>query len=480
VKRALPIAVAAFLVLLFATCTWRAATQSITHDEALTWQIYLAGPLAPVFDYYDANHHFLSTLLERFSTAVFGVSEFSLRAPTLVAAALYFATAYRLCLLIFGTGPLFALAVLLLTANPLVLDFFVAARGYGLALACFFYALLQMREVRGTPARRLALAGTALALSVAANLTFLVPAFVLGVLFAWSSVRTATPAPQKKRTAGAGPVSLKYFVWPAAAVVLLLFLLAPISTARVADFYAGTDSPLASARNLVECSLAHNPGLSGINDLAAIAAWRRILTLALPALLLAAAVFGLLRGTRDSLLFLAGGTIACSAVVLVAMHYALGVPFPIDRTGIYFLPLAGLVLADSARLLLQAAPRRLAGITVCALGALLAAQYVLQWNTASFLVWRYGADSKQIVERIARERTPGSLVRVGISWQLEPAFNFYRTVRRWTWLGPFDRQSPDGAYDYYVLIANDHALIAARSLRTLYRGPVSQTILARP
>ena len=67
-----------------------------------------------------------------------------------------------------------ALAVALLTLNPLVLDFLVAARGYGIALALFTYALvLLVRWGQNEKDRRpasLVKAGIALGLSVAANL----------------------------------------------------------------------------------------------------------------------------------------------------------------------------------------------------------------------------------------------------------------------------------------------------------------------
>jgi hypothetical protein len=48
---------------LFAVNIYRAWSQSIAHDEAYTYQAYLSGTFANLFDYYDANHHFLYTVL---------------------------------------------------------------------------------------------------------------------------------------------------------------------------------------------------------------------------------------------------------------------------------------------------------------------------------------------------------------------------------------------------------------------------------
>jgi 4-amino-4-deoxy-L-arabinose transferase-like glycosyltransferase len=92
---------------LFATNVYRAATQSIVHDEALTYQFYLSRPSSFLFTFYDANHHFLSTLLMKLSTSLFGYSELSMRLTSLAAGGLYFYTVYQLCLLLFGDGLFF-------------------------------------------------------------------------------------------------------------------------------------------------------------------------------------------------------------------------------------------------------------------------------------------------------------------------------------------------------------------------------------
>ena len=67
------IAARGWLILLFAVSVYRAVTQSIVYDEALTWELYIAGPFSAIFHHFDANHHFLNTLLMRLSTGIFGV-----------------------------------------------------------------------------------------------------------------------------------------------------------------------------------------------------------------------------------------------------------------------------------------------------------------------------------------------------------------------------------------------------------------------
>ena len=141
-----PFRIAALVLLstLLAANFYRAATQSIVHDEALSWQFYLSGPVSAIFQTYTANNHFLATILFRLSITLFGNSEFAMRLPTVLAGAWFFWTVFQLCGLIFGDGWLFLLACAALTLNPILLDFLVAARGYGLAMAGLFWALYQM------------------------------------------------------------------------------------------------------------------------------------------------------------------------------------------------------------------------------------------------------------------------------------------------------------------------------------------------
>ena len=103
-----------------------------------------------------------------------------MRLPTVLAGAWFFWTVFRLCGLIFGDGWLFLLGCAALTLNPILLDFLVAARGYGLAMAGLFWALYQMLcwfQDRSNGAaekslhKRLWKAALGCAIAVAANLT---------------------------------------------------------------------------------------------------------------------------------------------------------------------------------------------------------------------------------------------------------------------------------------------------------------------
>src|ERR1700704_6294257 len=75
----------------------RAAVQSITIDEATTYNIFVFNRR---FLWYAANNHVLNSTMMYAFTRVLGLSQFTARIPALVGAAFYITAAYRLCRLL--------------------------------------------------------------------------------------------------------------------------------------------------------------------------------------------------------------------------------------------------------------------------------------------------------------------------------------------------------------------------------------------
>src|SRR5436305_7915084 len=66
-------------------CAWRAAHQSITHDEAFSYLRFIYGPWSSLWSRYDAANHVLYSFLAKVSVTIFGLSELALRLPAAVA-----------------------------------------------------------------------------------------------------------------------------------------------------------------------------------------------------------------------------------------------------------------------------------------------------------------------------------------------------------------------------------------------------------
>ena len=479
---------------LFLLTSYRAATQSIVHDEAYTWQLYLASPVASLFEHYDANHHFLATLLMRLSTELFGYSELAMRLPALLAAAWYFHTAWRLSAVVLGGGGVSFLCLGLLCGNPLILDFLVAARGYGLALACLPYALCQVVLALGKPepesGKALAKAGAALSLAVMANLTFLLPAAAAAALLLWrlrergKTRQAASPAKKRgMKPPGWGAEAFR-FLAPVGALAVVFFLAAPLHRARGEHFYTGAQSILDSLRSLMAPAFSYQSGLAGLWDGTS---WRGRLMVAgaLVVTVLVAAGWYMgrkrtPRAAREEMMWFAAGTALGAALLALFLRLAAAFPYPAERTGIYFYPLATMSCACLCQALLEGKRAvHIAGMAMAVLGAAAGVAFAAQWTASSFYLWRYDADSRAILEYIGEQhRGKPGVARIGAPWQFEPSFNFYRETRRYAWMRAVDRSGARGQFDYYVLPPDEMSLEKELALRVIRRFPVSGAVVA--
>jgi hypothetical protein len=491
------------LVCLFGVCVYRAFTQSFAYDEALTWEHFILAPASNIFHFFDANHHFLNSLLMRVSTTVFGVSEWSMRLPALAGAVVYFTACYRLTRTAFGDSFTMLLALVLATMNPLVLDFMVAARGYGMALALWMWAasvLLEAFTRQSYKPAQMAGAGVALGLSVMANLVFVLPAAALaGMTLYFARTRPApTPAPEALKNPSAtraraghkkkklSPVAQRansgvapwiWFALGAAAMAMAFLALAPVDQMHSEHFYTGAANLQESLRSFASYSLDHSGPLRG-------QPWMHYWTdtvafVIAPLVVVAGLIFGILR--RNGVLILTAGTALFSGIATLLMHVLLNKAYPSDRTGLYFLPLVTLILVGLAHAWRSQDSWRAASFAAYTVGVLLAVQFVTEFNTRMFKVWEYDADTREIAAYLAAHRPAGQeIVRVGGSWQLLQSLAYYGVTRNLNWL-ELHKEKPVSGFDYYVLTPWDRIPLEQQfGLKEIYRGPVSGSALALP
>lgn len=476
------------LFALLAVNVYRAYTQSITTDEAFAQSLFLTGSWSQLFNSFDACHHVLHTILCKLSISSFGLSELTLRIPSLLGGLLYLVTIFRLSRRLFGEGRLFLLSVALLSLNPLILDYLSVARGYGLALALFLWAMYQMLLYTGAPADRVLVykAGLGLGLSAAANLTLLVPGAALALIF------LAILACDRRVSE-----AIDCFVVPGIVTSFVIVIL-PLTKAHRDSFYVGQPSLGDTLRSLLAPSLFHLPvDQRVLAFLPPYGFWFPLFTyvlvpLVLTATALACCVF-LYQWVRRKaftrlepearFLLLGGGALLVSIGLLVVLNRAFHVLYPYERTGLYLVPL---FVLTALALPLVLRERRVAflaaGLPVWLVSLLCLVQFGAQFQTTHYSEWYFDASTKKIVGLI-RERQakqPLAKVRVGVTWMIEPSMNFYRRMYKLDWLEPLTRNGADGEFDYYVLLAEDAPLIAKRGLSVLYSDSLSGASLAVP
>lgn len=469
--RPLEAAAWAFVFALVLVSAWRAYSQAFTIDEAYTFLNYTRLGSAGLFATFHSNHHMLFTILSKLSWKAFGSSELALRAPSVLAGFAFLAINVFIARRIAGSGPARILAFLATAGNPLLLDFLSAARGYGLALAFWSGGLLlAISPPESLRLRALALIGGLFGLSIAANLTFLVPAASVMAAVLWALRSAGVEFRSLSRAAAAMTVP---FV-----AVSLVFLGRALPHASMAEFYFGSDTFASAAESIIGLSVPgwERPfvhiwsvrvlGTLGAAALAGSLAWT------------AYAVFGRRIGTRGgSGPAVLSTALLLSAATLVLAHAAANVRYPYSRTGLYLVPLTvwtSVALASALRPALARWPAH-------AMVALAACVQFAAWRMDHYGDWPEDTDNKQVAARLAGALSAADAVCA--SWPLEPGLRYYTDRLRFP--APVYRDRWDEACTWLALLPEDHRLaddqrLAARgNLEVVFRGRLSGVLLVR-
>jgi hypothetical protein len=190
------------------------------------------------------------------------------------------------------------------------------------------------------------------------------------------------------------------FAVPAAMVGFIVLLL-PMQSAGPSNFYYGAKLLDGAVGELAEMSLfRHQLGDLGL------AKYVLPVMRGLCAFAMVAAVWSAVRALRrklggpaDAFLVLGGGTAALAALAIVAAHYAAGMPYPENRTALYWIPLLS-VMSIAAVQEAQWKP-----LTVIALvaTALCVGRYATQVRLDSFGEWPDDAGMKKLAAVLKRE-----------------------------------------------------------------------------
>jgi hypothetical protein len=505
---------AAVLLFAFGASVYRAKVQTIAHDESLTYEWFLDSGVYEVLRYNPANH-VLQTLLAKPVVKILGVSEFTLRIPTLFGAGVYLMAVYLLCRKLFGDGLLLVLSTAMLALNPQVLDFMAAARGYslglaGLAVAIYAFARLAERGKFDPEEKEwrwgCVVASIALSLAVTANFTNIVPAACLAVAFSVVAMGRLGAIFQFRDRALRE--FAKYFILPGAAVGLCI-LWPYLLQARLAQTKIQMDTAANALRDIFNASFLYPWTDDLFNSLGAVpsaaGSWQTRATTLGAYLLLPLLFFfvltGLLlpwRATADTekrqraqcRIF---AVAAMGSVVLtVVLHLATKVNYPFSRYCLFVVPLftiAGVLCAREISSRFPSVLLKAAGLLVA---AIVLSDYALAFNLKSFRYNAYDIISLDLYQAIEKDALSRHLseARVGGTWWYEPEINFYRLRYHTKWMLPYEIQDRSywwktpgalepAAYDYFVFVPPSDPHLTGPRVRTIFHDEKTQaTIIA--
>jgi hypothetical protein len=470
----------ALICAILAIAIYRAKTQSFTVDEAYTFNLFVDRELAQFARFYDACNHVLHTLLTKLVRYSLGSSELVLRIVSLAGGLLYLVAARRLCRLAAGSGWTHVIGLAALGLNPLILDFMVAARGYGLAVALFlwaiYYAVRWLNE--GKEAALLRRAGIAAGLAIAANLTLLVPSMALGIILLIISLR------------GRFWTVVDNYGGPAL-ILAFLFLVLPLARSTPEHFYLGVNSLGESIDSLWDASFRYHEWQSPLPACDACLIYGRYMALPVGfAVLTVGATVLLTHRFRSAkpdltsdLLILCALTLALSLATVAALHRFLSVPLPVQRSGLYLLPLSTLSLVAASGLMMRSQRLLRLGYATTGLLAVAVVLFAWQFNVRYFSLWRFDASTNRLTrvirdDRQGREAEPFT---VASSKFYAESLKYYRKRLRLRQMSEEVITEDLGKADaeYFVLTPSDRDLVSKLNLRILIEDDFSGAIVAR-
>jgi hypothetical protein len=412
---------------------YRAATQSIVHDEAWAWATFTRHGVGEALTNYNAANHVLQTALSAISIRIFGTSELSLRLPSLLAAILLAAASIRVAHQMFEKAAVRLVWLLVLFTNGMIGDYAVAARGYGLGTALVMGAMVLAYDGRYRTA------GVLGGLAVAANVSFAFPVAGLWVVWAlWGERRTVV-------------------LQAAAASVAVFGVVAgwALRGARAEDFAVKSGDWFQSAATLARDSFWGIDARVSVLGGGDAAAWVGPLA----GLLAVGAGFVYLLAERQKrALDRTDGMplwLVVSTVLITAGAMVLGTGYPVDRTGLYLVPMASATVALCVERWWEGRTRATAALLAGGL-AVVCVQQGLQWKWDGFNVWRYDRQTREAYRLLSREAGEWGSLEFRNNWHFEPAWNFYWETDPYRVLGRASRQQPvDLKGAHYALLRGE-------------------------
>lgn len=416
-----------------------------TFDEIWTLSAFVPLPLTAIVSLTpcDANNHILNTLLVKFFTSLLGSSPFVCRLPNFLALILYLLVIYRMQRM-FTCWTAYILLLLLLLANPFVLDFFSLARGYGLAmsfeLTAIYCMLMWMREHH---IRYVSAGVISSMLAVLSNFSFLPfllvysAILVLMLSYRWYASRRLTVT-----------VIAGYMVFGLSILPLLLRLKSSGSLyyGGYTGFYADTFTSLfmySSGRRFA---------------LGALALPLAMVVILLLGLTVAALIQSIVGHRFRSEAFLSVAMLYAVAALVWLIQLLMKTPYPIDRTALFLYPLIATAVGFALDAVMPLSPKFLGAITGVA-GIALILNFGANANLHKTVFWNFEGYATECLKYInARGSSDHKKYSLDCSWPVEKQIRYYLEHHTYSYIYPLpvkrNRDSLATGADFYILMSD--------------------------
>jgi len=474
--------------LLFAYTAYRAAVLSITWDESFSYLEFTRHEIfiPAKYEQMHANNHFLNTWMSIYFVKWFGVSEFVLRLPALIAHLLFLFFSYKL-IRNFENKWLVLASFLIINLNPYILDFFSLSRGYALSLGLMMASLYYLytyfsKEFKAKYAIYCSIAGALATLANFVLLNYFIVLFGIIVIVAGYNFLKHRPS----RWAGKGKSANQELAAIAGASVIVflsLWFLVPIAMKlkeAKALFYGGKNGFWTDTISTITDRCFYGLPYPHIFQQAA----KGFLFLIIAAAIVFIVYKSVKKQTSSSLLFIGAllFLILFCALSTLVQHHFLGTLLLIDRTAMFFVVLFNLLLVFFINELAKQNTRVIFLSLVINLFVL--THFVWAFNLNYVLEWKSNADVKQMlsdlkkVVEIPKEKTS---IDICIPLSFDQPINYYRAVDNLNWINTVERNaSANFLFDYLYLEQEEFTSANADSMVVLNTYPITGNIFGKP
>jgi hypothetical protein len=463
----------------------RAALISISHDEVGTYLGYSINPVLDIirFTNLQLNNHLLNSLLVKLSTSIFGVSEFTIRLPNLIAYLLYLVFSWKIIRLLTKDEFLMVTGFVLINFNPYLLDFFSIGRGYGLEISfmvmSIYFLIEYQREKKPVYVWQCVFLS---ALGVLSNFTFITVyccTIIMINIFLIYEVVT------EKRSLKLSMISMIKHNLPVIiiSIGLVALIAGPVIRLNSAGEFSAPDNSDGLWASLFRSVIRHSQYGQYKGDRA------HLVFLILSAFFIILFAFHIYKDKWNiirsrNFLFISLLLIIC--MLFYIQHVMLGTRYPQQRFALFIFPLFVLTLVAVLDTLISSRHlliiiRSFLGIT----SVLVLVHFYNSANTTYYFDWKYDRDTRQMLEEnldkmrnIANNNQTQFVL--GTYWLYYPSLKYYLTVRNIDWINleSYHDSFTKRADYYYIPIEYKDSLNKFQPVR-LKEYPVSGSVLYR-
>lgn len=439
------------LFLLFGSFVYiaiRAWTISFTHDESLTYTIITGNS-----QFKDsANNHLLNTFLASVCSFLFGISEFSLRLPNVIAFALYLYFTYKIVtrknkimLMLLGT--------VLLLSNSYLLDYFSLCRGYGLAvafsLAALYFLFERSFDTYDQYKKNLCLALGFSILAAYSNLIYINLNIAIIIVF---GIELFCGIHSKRIQLDKSKIATLAVIF-SINMILLSFLVSQLLMLKANNqlYYGGNDG------------FIHDTVLSLIHISFVASEITNSITVYILIILFTISIIysAIIRNKKITSLSKSVLILNLMIFASVFQHIFLDSLYPVYRTALVFIPLFALLVFYLFSEI--STKNRLGNIAVTIVAPLLTIPLLFfLCNTLSFhqtKEWAYDSHTKEMMLVINQQNTstycPENSIIISNLWFFAPTINYYRDLFKMHYLTKAEREGINKNSEYIFTLKDD-------------------------